>query len=126
MQEILSEYVRATPGLELAEITDTQEDALAAAERQGPALVILDLILRVGKGLDVLREIKSRVPGCRVLVFTGHDAEQYRARCLAEGADHFLSKNRDPAELIQLLRQIGNGSVPREAPRGSAQSNPTS
>lgn len=111
MQEILTESLQTVPGLELAGVAETATEALAAFESHRPDVVILDLVLRAGTGLDVLHGIKQRAPACRVLVFTGHDAEPYRTRCLAAGADYFFSKNWQLRELIQQLRNFG-GAAP--------------
>ena len=106
MQEILVRSVQAVPGLEVAGVAETAAEALAAFELHHPDAVILDLVLREGSGLDVLRAIKVRAPKCGVLVFTGYDAEPYRARCLAAGADRFLSKHRQFPELLEHLRAL--------------------
>jgi len=103
MREILTESLQDVPGLEIAGMAETAPDAIAAFESHRPDIVILDLALRVGTGLDVLREIKQRRPACRVLVFTGHDQESYRQHCLGAGADFFFSKNRQHRDLIQQL-----------------------
>jgi DNA-binding NarL/FixJ family response regulator len=104
--EVLITAVLAVPGLELMAVADTAADALTSFVLHGPDLVILDLVLRAGSGLDVLREIKQRSPGCRVLVFTAYDDEPYRTRCLAAGAGHFFSKNRQYRDLIQMLHDL--------------------
>jgi DNA-binding NarL/FixJ family response regulator len=116
MQGILAEAVRIVPGLELAAVVDSAVDAVAGYSGHRPEVVILDLVLRSGSGLDVLREIKRVAPECRVVVFTGYDAEQYRTHCLAAGADYFLSKIRQHQELIQLLGKLGDGRPDAAAP----------
>ena len=115
MQEILSWSLQTTPGLELAAMADTALAAMGEFDRRNPDVVILDLALREGSGLDVLREIKRRAPACRVLVFTTHDTEPYRTRCLAAGADHFFSTNKQHRELIQVLQALG--AQPPEMPQ---------
>jgi DNA-binding NarL/FixJ family response regulator len=106
MREALTQSVHAVPGLELVAVAETAADAMAAFESHHPDVVILDLVLRVGSGLDVLRAIKQHTPACRVLVFSGHDKEPFRSRCLAAGADHFFSKIRQHRELIQQLHHL--------------------
>ena len=117
MQEILTWSVQTAPGLELAAVVDSCTDALAEFGRRQPDVVILDLALREGSGLDVLREIRRRGSVCRVVVFTTHDSEAYRSRSLAAGADYFFSKNRQHRELIQTLLELGaTGSGPNNQP----------
>jgi DNA-binding NarL/FixJ family response regulator len=112
LQAILAESVQAVPGLELAGVAATAADAMIAFASHGPDVVILDLVLRAGSGLDVLREIKQRAPACQVLVFTGYDMEPCRTRCLAAGADHFFSKNRQHRELMHHLHHLSAGANP--------------
>ena len=104
MQELLIDSLARVPGLEIVGVAETVSDAVEEFESQGPDVVVLDLSLREGSGLDVLRVIKLRKPGCQVLVFTGHDQASYRQHCLAAGADFFFSKNRQHDELIEHLR----------------------
>lgn len=112
MQEILTEILHAVPCLELAGVAETGPAAIAAFELHRPDVVVLDLVLRESSGLDVLREIKRRAPNCQVVMFTGYDAEPYRTRCLAAGADHFFSKNRQHRELVQHLHALGAAAGP--------------
>ena len=107
MQEILIWSVQTAPGLKLVAMADTAAEALKEFNRCSPEVVILDLALREGSGLDVLREIRQRATTCRVLVFTTHDSEPYRTRCLAAGADYFFSKNKQHRELVQVLQELG-------------------
>ena len=107
MQEILIWSVQTASGLELVAMADTAAEALAEFNRCRPDVVILDLALREGSGLDVLREVKRGSAACQVLVFTTHDTEPYRTRCLAAGADYFFSKNKQHRELVQVLQELG-------------------
>jgi len=119
MQEVLTEALRSLPRLDLAGVAETATDACAAFELHRPDVVVLDLVLRGSSGLDVLHEIKQRAPACRVVVFTGYDSEPYRTRCLAAGADHFFSKNRQHRDLLQHLHDCGaepaTGAGPADA-----------
>lgn len=108
MQQILSDAVLGVAGLELITIVETADGALAGIEEHCPDLVILDLVLREGNGLDVLSETKRRAPNCRVLVFTAYDDEQYKTRCIAAGASGFYSKNRQYGDLCTRLFDISS------------------
>jgi DNA-binding NarL/FixJ family response regulator len=121
MQDVLTQSVHAVPGLELVGVVATAADAMAAFKSHHPDVVILDLVLRAGSGLDVLRSIKQHTPACRVLVFSGHDEEPFPSRCVAAGADHFFSKARQHQELIQELNKFTGDltAAPAEPERGS-------
>jgi DNA-binding NarL/FixJ family response regulator len=107
MQQIVADSVEAIPGLQLVAVVDNASDAVVAIEGNGPDVVILDLVLRAGRGIDVLKELRLRAPNCHAIVFTAYDDEQYRERSMSAGAERFFSKNRQHRELIQCLRDLG-------------------
>ena len=104
MQDTLTAILGRMSHLRLVGVAETAGEALDGFTTLQPDLVVLDLALREGSGLDVLQAIKRRRPECQVFVFTSHDSEPYRARCLAAGADRFYSKARQHRELIDELR----------------------
>jgi two-component system NarL family response regulator len=115
MQKVLGEHLGAIPALELVGVVETVADSIAAFQRLHPDVVILDLALRQGSGLDVLPEIRRRAPACRVLIFTSHDTASFRSRCAAAGADAFFSKIWQFPRLIELLHFLAGGDRPDPA-----------
>ncbi len=111
LQLVLTNAVLDMPGLKLAGVVDSAADAIAAFALHRPDIVVLDLVLRAGNGLDVLQTIKADQPTCCVLIFTGHDGEAFRRRCRALGADDFFSKKSQHQELMQRLRELGAGAT---------------
>jgi DNA-binding NarL/FixJ family response regulator len=109
--EFLTQSFQTVTGLEVTGIAETAAEAIAAFDAQQPDVVILDLSLRTGSGLDVMRRIKQTPSACRVLVFTGHDGELYRERCMRAGADFFFSKNSQHKDLIKQLQLLA-GAAP--------------
>ncbi|MBK9441296.1 MAG: response regulator transcription factor [Comamonadaceae bacterium] len=74
----------------------TLEEALGSAQRDPPTLVILDLNLPDGLGTDIIQQLKQRSPTLWLAVLTIHADTNYRRRCLALGADWFLTKPPKP------------------------------
>jgi len=72
---------------------ETPSEAIAGIHATHPQVVILDLHLKGGLGLDVLRAIHPAAPEITFLVLTNHPAPQYRRMCIAAGARHFLDKS---------------------------------
>ena len=91
------------PGVRVLGEADTPATAVALIQATAPDVVVLDLRLRDGVGLDVLQQI--RVLGCRarVLVFTNHPADVFRDVYTAAGADGFYDKARDSDQLVQQI-----------------------
>jgi len=77
------------------------------AHREKPDLIILDLMLPVGDGLTILKNIKaasetSRIP---VVVITGKKDEDYKKKVIAEGVEAYLEKPYDAVELIEIINE---------------------
>src|SRR5262245_51187962 len=64
--------------------------ALAALELAVPDLVVLDMGLPDGSGLDVLERLERYSHGTEVIVFTGQEGNMFRRHCLRAGATRFL------------------------------------
>ncbi len=92
------------PGSLVVEAADPEE-GIEAFHRMQPDVVVLDLSMPGGSGLDVLREVRGVTPPRMVIVFTNHAEEPYRRHCLEGGADLFLDKSRDLARLVEVLRE---------------------
>lgn len=76
-----------------------------------PDLVLLDLSLPDGGGLELLPEILAAVPETRVLIFTVHDPALYETKAIRAGARGFLNKSALPTELLTALRAVSMGRL---------------
>jgi DNA-binding NarL/FixJ family response regulator len=75
-------------------------------------LVILDISISGGSGLDIVREIKEMKPALSILVLSMFPEEQYAAGILKEaGAAGYVSKETVPDELINAIGQILQGGM---------------
>lgn len=88
-------------------------DALEAARRERPALVVLDLMLPGLSGYDVLEQLRAgdATKDIAVLMLTARREEQDRIRGLSLGADDYLTKPFSPHEMVlrvaAILRRVG-------------------
>jgi two-component system, OmpR family, phosphate regulon response regulator PhoB len=99
----------------------TGPDALEAARRERPALVVLDLMLPGLSGYEVLQQLRASddTRGVAVLMLTARREEPDRIRGLTLGADDYLTKPFSPQELVlrvsAILRRVGaSGAAPGE------------
>lgn len=90
-------------------------DATAAVplvDRTGPDLVVVDLAMPAPGGIEAVRRIKAQFPRVRVLVLSGTTDEDEAMQALRCGADGFLPKTAEPAELVPpMLAMAGGWSV---------------
>jgi DNA-binding response OmpR family regulator len=100
-------------------------EALAKADADGPALVVLDLMLPDLDGIDVCRRIRQRsdVP---ILMLTARDDDVDKIIGLEVGADDYLTKPFNPRELVARVKTILRRAAPkrREPESGSLEHGP--
>jgi two-component system, NarL family, invasion response regulator UvrY len=72
-------------------------------------VIVLDINMPGGSGLDLLAELRRLSPGLRVLILTVYPEEQYAVRAIRAGAAGFLTKESAPEQLIAAVRKIASG-----------------
>ena len=112
VRELLTEELTEIEGAEVVGWTDNAPEAIRRFAELQPDLVILDLALSEGSGFDVLQALRERPSSASIIVYSGHDADPFRKRALADGANAFVSKARFGQELSSLVRSLTNASRP--------------
>jgi DNA-binding NarL/FixJ family response regulator len=105
----LHQIVAEAPGIEVAGEAATAEEVLARVEERAWDVVVLDLSLPGGNGLDLLAQVKRRRPDLPVLILTVHSEEQYAVRALRAGAAGYLTKESAPEQLVEAVRKVVRG-----------------
>ena len=82
-------------------VAKTGTEAIDGVAELMPAVLILDMAMPNGNGLDVLKAVKQQPSAPLVIVLTNHPA--YRQRSLDAGADYFFDKSVDFDRLLLLL-----------------------
>lgn len=106
----LMESLAEIPNIEIVGEVETEASALAAmADRHWDAAV-LDLQLKQGTGLGLLKALAQagRPPNTKVIVFTNYAFPQYRERSLALGADFFFDKAREYHRVREVLDDLAS------------------
>jgi DNA-binding NarL/FixJ family response regulator len=107
MLERLAWMVSELPGAVrlIGQASDARE-ASEAIRRLRPDVVILDIRMSGGSGIDVLRQIKRERPAPVVLMLTNCSYRPYRDRCMAIGADFFLDKSTEFEKVPKVLQRL--------------------
>lgn len=84
-------------------------EVLPIIREHKPDLVILDLVMPMLDGLDVLARIKVSGVSCRVLVFTSQEAMFYQDRCMHAGAAGYVAKSNDLQHLHRAVHAVMAG-----------------
>jgi two-component system response regulator DevR len=97
------------PGMEVIGEATTVREAVTCAEQLAPDVVVLDIRLPGGDGLEACRQIKSRRPDTRVIVLTSYPDDEVLFDAIASGADGYVLKQIGSDELIRSLERVGLG-----------------
>jgi len=90
----------------------TAAEALEAASRSKPEVVLLDIRLQGQSGIEVCRKLKADQPSIRVIFLTSYSDDRLILSALEAGADGYLLKERDTRRLVEAIREVaGGGSV---------------
>lgn len=108
LSDVMRELINAEPDMEcVGQVTLAAEVLPLAASVKADAL-ILDLSLQGGSALPLLEQLKTHLPGLRVIVFSGVAyAEEVAREAIRRGADAFVPKGKgaDFEALLAALRQ---------------------
>ena len=87
----------------------TVEEALEAARRFQPDLVIMDVRIPDGSGIEACREIRAELPGTRVVMLTSYPDEEAVLSAIIAGASGYLLKQIRARYLVIALEAVGRG-----------------
>jgi two-component system, NarL family, response regulator NreC len=86
-------------------------EAIAAAERLQPQVVVIDLAMPALNGVDAVREIVKRVPRAKAVLLTMHTEEYHVLEALRAGAKACVSKSQAAEHLLQAIKDVCAGGV---------------
>ena len=113
VRERLVEELTASNAVEIVGMTGLTTEAKRLIEEHEPDFITLDLHLKDGSGIDLLREIKQSpsvkvTHSPRVVVLTNHSGELFREKCVKYGADSFLDKATEFEQVKNVLFKLAN------------------
>jgi len=100
--EMLSEF----KDIEIVGQAEYAQEAVESIRELIPDVVILDLRLPDGNGINVLKKIKKGNSSIKVIIFTNYPYFQYRKRCMEAGAEFFFYKATEFEKLVEVLKQL--------------------
>ena len=89
----------------------TAQEARVRAEQDQPDLVILDLRLKHGDGLELIKMLKAQAPDVRLLVLSQYDEPIYVERALRAGASGYIDKQQAADRLLEAIRTVLAGEI---------------
>ncbi len=90
---------------------DGASAALALVESEKPDLAVIDISMGGTDGIELIKELKTRVPGLPALVLSMHDESLYAERVVRAGARGYVTKQEAPENLMTAIRQVLAGNL---------------
>jgi DNA-binding NarL/FixJ family response regulator len=107
----LRELVADETDLEICGEAEDVTQALQQIDATCPDVVIVDLTLKSGHGLELIQEIKARGELTKMLVSSMHDESLFAERALRAGAAGYISKQESPEKIIDAMRCVLRGEI---------------
>lgn len=109
VREGLIARISAQPDLEVCGEASTIEEAVALISTTHPALMIVDLALKQGSGLDLIKQAGAAGPN--ILVVSAYDEALFAERALQAGARGYINKQELQGSVIEAVRAVLRGEL---------------
>jgi len=96
-------------GFQVVAEAGTAADAIEMAQKFQPEIVIMDVRLPDGSGIEACREIRSQLPGTRVVILTSYPDEEAVFSAIVAGASGYLLKQIRARDLVSAIESVGRG-----------------
>ncbi len=111
-QEALRDSVAAEPGFLLVAIATTRAQGLDLLDQPPADVLLVDLGLPDGSGIDVIRQAQRQWPTCAIMVSTAFGDETHVMQSLEAGASGYLLKDSSASSIAAEIRSLHQGGSP--------------
>jgi DNA-binding NarL/FixJ family response regulator len=111
VREWLSALLREQSDLEICGQADHARGALAPIMAARPHVVIVDLFLKGGTGLELIKDLREHCPTADIIVLSMHEEPTYVERALRAGARGYVTKRESTTQIVEAIRQVRRGKV---------------
>jgi DNA-binding NarL/FixJ family response regulator len=110
VREHLVTMLEELAGIKVVGQAENVAEAISAIRILQPDVVILDIRMPGGNGIDVLQTIKQDEVAPMVIILTNYPYPAYRQKCLQAGADFFLDKSTEFDQIPELFERFKRGA----------------
>lgn len=105
----LTAFLETADDIEVMAVAGGGIEAVAAARKHAPDVVLLDLFMPDQPALDTVRQIKRVSPRSQIIMVTSHEGDEYVVPMTQAGAISYILKDTTPEELISAVRKAAAG-----------------
>ncbi len=110
--EELKQIISEDRGLQCVCVCRNLQTALRELPKHNPDVVIMDVRLPDGSGIDGTARLKRILPRSEFMIYTVYEESEEIFRALEAGASGYLLKETSPEEILRAIREIKHGGVP--------------
>jgi DNA-binding NarL/FixJ family response regulator len=99
------------PDLEVCGEAAEFAEGLELVENLLPDIAIVDISLKGGSGLELIKQVETRFPAVKILALSMHDEKLFAERVLRAGAEGYLNKSKPGDKVIEAIREIMGGRI---------------
>jgi DNA-binding NarL/FixJ family response regulator len=89
----------------------TSEEAISVIAQTQPNVAVVDIKLRTGTGIDVVRGVKEVAPETNVLILSAYDDDRYVRTMARLGVRGYMLKSVSGAELVRAIHDVAEGTL---------------
>jgi DNA-binding NarL/FixJ family response regulator len=111
VREWLANLLRLQSDFEICGQAEDAQGALAGMAPSPPDIAIVDLSLKGGSGLDLIKDLRTRHPETAIIVLSMYEEIYYAERALRAGARGYISKRESTGRIVEAIRQVLAGRI---------------
>ncbi|HTB79633.1 MAG TPA: response regulator transcription factor [Opitutaceae bacterium] len=111
VREWLVSLIRRRPDLEVCGQAEDTATALSSIAATRPGVAIVDLSLKGGSGLELIKDLRAQHPAVRILVLSMHEDTSYAERALRAGARGYVMKREATGLIIEAIYEVLRGKI---------------
>lgn len=110
-RESLASMLAGQPDMRVVGQAGFVQEAIKFARKLQPHIILMDISLPDGTGLEATQAILAERPGTKIVFLTVHDEDEQLFAAIRAGALGYLNKNIRPGELLKQLRDVARGEA---------------
>jgi DNA-binding NarL/FixJ family response regulator len=111
VREWLGQLLRGQSDFQVVGQADDAPGALAAMIASPPDVAVVDLALRSGTGLDLIKSLRAQLPQVQIVVLSMHEELAQVERALRAGASGYVMKRESTTGIVDAIRSVRSGTV---------------
>jgi len=109
IREGLAAQIANEPNLEICGEAEDVVEAVARIPEANPDLAIIDISLKSGNGIDLVKRLKAKKPDLVILVWSMYPENLYAERALRAGARGYVNKGQSASQIMEAIRTVLDG-----------------